>query len=428
MTEKDYRFDTLAVHAGQEPDPATGSRAVPIYQTTSYVFRDTEHAARLFALEEEGNIYTRIGNPTTAVLEARVAALEGGVAAVATASGQAAITLACLNIAKAGDEIVSSSALYGGTYNLFNVTFSKLGIKVRFLPDDEPSSFEAAIGERTRLVYVETMGNPKLTVPDLEAIAKVAHEAGIPLFVDSTVTTPWLLRPIEHGADVVIHSLTKFMAGHGLAIGGIVVDSGRFDWRASGKFPELVEPDPSYHGISYVEHFGEAAFAAKLRCQLLRDIGPAPSPFNAWLTLIGLETLPLRMKRHCDNALAVARFLQGHPKVSWVNYPGLESHPSHALAKRYLRGGFGALVGFGVAGGIEAGRRFIDSLQLVSHLANIGDAKTLAIHPASTTHQQLSPEERLAAGVTDDFVRLSVGIEDPDDIIADIGQALEKAS
>lgn len=428
MTEKDYRFDTLAVHAGQEPDPATGSRAVPIYQTTSYVFRDTEHAARLFALEEEGNIYTRIGNPTTAVLEARVAALEGGAAAVATASGQAAITLACLNIASAGDEIVSSSALYGGTYNLFNVTFPKLGIKVRFLPDDEPSSFEAAIGERTRLLYVETMGNPKLTVPDLEAIAKVAHEAGIPLFVDSTVTTPWLLRPIEHGADVVIHSLTKFMAGHGLAIGGIVVDSGRFDWRASGKFPELVEPDPSYHGISYVEHFGEAAFAAKLRCQLLRDIGPAPSPFNAWLTLIGLETLPLRMKRHCDNALAVARFLQEHPKVGWVNYPGLESHPSHALAKRYLKGGFGALIGFGVAGGIEAGRRFIDSLQLVSHLANIGDAKTLAIHPASTTHQQLSPEERLAAGVTDDFIRLSVGIEDPDDIVADIEQALEKAS
>lgn len=427
MGEKQYRFATLAVHAGQQPDPTTGARAVPIYQTTSYVFHDTGHAARLFALEEPGNIYTRIMNPTTAVFEARVAALEGGVGALATASGQAAITLAICNIARAGQEIVSSASLYGGTYNLFSITMPKLGIKVRFVDPADPKNFADAITPATRALYVETIGNPKLDVPDLAAIAEVAHSAGLPLIVDNTFATPYLCRPFEHGADIVVHSATKFIGGHGTSIGGIIVDGGRFDW-SNGRFPELTEPDPSYHGVRYWDTFGNQAYIVKARVQLLRDLGPCLSPFNAFLFLQGLETLHLRMQRHSENALAVARFLKEHPAVNWVSYPGLPDHPSHELAKRYLKGGYGAILTFGIKGGLEAGKRFIESLALFSLLANVGDAKSLVIHPASTTHQQLSPEEQLAAGVTEDLVRLSVGIEDIEDIIADLDQALRKAT
>ncbi|MCX8053748.1 MAG: O-acetylhomoserine aminocarboxypropyltransferase/cysteine synthase [Armatimonadetes bacterium] len=421
--ENRYGFDTLALHAGHEIDP-TGSRAVPIYQTTSYVFRDTEHAARLFALEESGFIYTRLQNPTVDVLEKRIAALEGGAAAVCTASGQSAETLCILNVAKAGDEIVSSSALYGGTYTLFNNTLRRLGINTVFVDSTDPENYRRAITSRTRLLYGETIGNPKLEVLDIETVAKIAHEAGIPLVVDNTVATPYLCRPFEWGADIVIHSLTKWLGGHGTSLGGVIVDSGRFDW-TNGKFPELVEPDPSYHGVSYTESFGEAAFAAKVRVVALRDIGPAISPFNAFLVLQGIETLSLRMARHSENALKVAEHLTRHPAVSWVNYPGLPNHPSHALAQKYLPRGCSSIVGFGVKGGYEAGVRFINRVKLLSHLANIGDARSLVIHPASTTHQQLTPEERLAAGVTDDFIRLSIGLEDVDDIIADINQALE---
>ncbi|MBC7345846.1 MAG: homocysteine synthase [Clostridia bacterium] len=426
MGEKTYRLATLAVHAGQQPDPATGARAVPIYQTSSYVFRDTEHAARLFALEEEGNIYTRMMNPTTAVFEARMAALEGGVGALATASGQAAITLAICNLAQAGQEIVSSASLYGGTYNLFAVTLPKLGIKVRFVASGDPQRFAAAITPHTRALYVETIGNPKLDVPDLAAIADVAHAAGVPLIVDNTFATPYLCRPLEHGADIVVHSATKFIGGHGTSLGGIIVDGGRFDWD-NGRFPELTEPDPSYHGLCYRAAFGNQAYIAKARAQLLRDLGPCLSPFNAFLFLQGLETLHLRMPRHSENALAVAHFLRGHPAVSWVSYPGLPEHPSHLVAKRYLQGGYGAIVTFGIKGGLEAGKRFIESLELFSLLANVGDAKSLVIHPASTTHQQLSPAERLASGVSEDLVRLSVGLEDAEDLIADLDQALKRA-
>jgi O-acetylhomoserine (thiol)-lyase len=417
-------FDTIAVHGGQHPDPTTGSRAVPIYQTTSYVFKDTTHAANLFALKEFGNIYTRIMNPTWAVLEERVAALEGGIGALATASGQAAETLAILNLAEAGDHIVSSASLYGGTYNLLHYTLPKMGIATTFVDPAAEDSFRRAITPRTRLIYAETLGNPKSDMHDLEAIARVAHDAGIPLVVDNTVTTPYLLRPFEWGADIVVHSLTKFLGGHGNSIGGIIVDSGRFDW-ANGKFPAFTEPDPSYHGLRFLEAFGNLAYLIKARVQLLRDLGPALSPFNAFLILQGVETLSLRLQRHCDNALKVARYLEGHPAVSWVNYPGLPSHPTHALATKYLRHGYGAIVGFGIKGGLEAGVKFINAAKLLSNLANIGDARSLVIHPASTTHQQLSPEEQLATGVTPDLLRLSIGIEDSEDIIADIDQALQ---
>ncbi len=422
--EKKPGFDTIALHGGQRPDVATGARAVPIYQTTSYVFRDTTHAANLFALKEFGNIYTRIMNPTWAVLEERVAALEGGVGALATASGQAAETLAVLNIARAGEQIVSSASLYGGTYNLFHYTLPKMGIEATFVDPSEPGDFRKAITPKTRLIFAETLGNPKNDMLDIEAVARVAHDAGIPLVIDNTVATPYLCRPFEWGADIIVHSLTKFLGGHGTSIGGIIVDSGKFDW-ANGKFRELVEPDPTYHNLKFVETFGNLAYILKARVQLLRDLGPALSPFNAFQILQGIETLSLRMQRHCDNALKVAQFLEDHPAVTWVNYPGLPSHPTRALAKKYLQHGFGAIVGFGIKGGSQAGIKFINAVKLLSHLANIGDAKSLVIHPASTTHQQLTPAEQLETGVTEDFIRLSIGLETIEDIIADIDQALQ---
>ncbi|MBU4193829.1 MAG: O-acetylhomoserine aminocarboxypropyltransferase/cysteine synthase [Actinobacteria bacterium] len=431
MTQQE--FDTIAIHAGQEsPDPATGARAVPIYQTTSYVFNDTEHAANLFALKEFGNIYTRIMNPTTDVFEKRVAALEGGTGALAVASGQAAETLALLAITRVGDEIVSADNLYGGTYQLFHYTFPKLGRTVKFVDSTRPEQIESAITEKTRAVYAETIGNPKLDVPDFEAIAGIAHNAGIPFVVDNTVGIG-LVRPIDFGADIVVDSATKYIGGHGTSIGGVIVDSGRFDW-SNGKFPEFTEPDPSYHGLVFWDalgnhpELGNVAFILKVRVQLLRDIGAPLSPFNSWLFLQGLETLPLRQKKHSDNALEIAKWLETHELVEWVNYPGLEDHPSHELAKKYLGGHFGGLVGFGIRGGLEAGKRFIESVTLLSHLANIGDAKSLVIHPASTTHQQLTREEQEATGTTEDYVRLSIGLEDPEDIKADIDQALRKAA
>ncbi|MBX6353459.1 MAG: homocysteine synthase [Thermoflavifilum sp.] len=422
--EKAWSLETIAVHGGQTVDPATLSRAVPLYQTTSYVFQSPDHAARLFALQEFGNIYTRIMNPTTDVFEQRMAQLEGGVGALAVASGQAAITYSILNIAGAGDEIVSATSLYGGTYNLFAITLPKIGIHVRFVDPADPENFRAAITDRTKALYVETIGNPKCDVPDLAAIAAIAHEHGIPLIVDNTFATPYLCRPIDHGADIVVHSATKFIGGHGTSIGGVIVDGGRFDWRASGRFPGLTAPDPSYHGVVYTDAFGPAAYILKARVQLLRDIGASLSPFNAWLFLQGLETLHLRMERHSENALAVARFLEAHPAVETVSYPGLESHPSHALARRYLPKGQGAILTFEVRGGVEAGRRVIEHVRLFSHLANVGDSKSLIIHPASTTHQQLSPEEQRAAGVTPGMVRLSVGTENIQDILDDLDQAL----
>jgi O-acetylhomoserine (thiol)-lyase len=427
-----YRPETIALHGGQKPDPATNARAVPIYQTTSYVFHDTAHAARLFGLAEFGNIYTRIMNPTTDVLEQRIAQLEGGTGALAVASGQAAETLALINIAHAGDEILSSASLYGGTYNLFHYTFPKLGIDVKFVDPSDPGNFRKAITKRTKAIFAESIGNPKLDTLDMRAVADIAHGAGIPLVIDNTMPSPYLLRPFDHGADVVIHSTTKFIGGHGTSIGGIIVDSGKFDW-GSGNFPQFTEPDPSYHGLKFWEVFGNfpglgnVAFILKARVQLLRDLGPAMSPFNAFLFLQGVETLPLRMERHSTNALAVAKFLSKHPNVTWVNYPGLPDHPQHALAKKYHhRGLYGAILGFGIKGGMEAGKKFIDNVKLHSHLANIGDAKSLVIHPASTTHQQLTAEERLATGVTDDYVRLSVGLEHIDDIVEDLDQALRK--
>ncbi|MBU4174172.1 MAG: O-acetylhomoserine aminocarboxypropyltransferase/cysteine synthase [Actinobacteria bacterium] len=429
----DYGLETLAVHAGQEDhDPATGARAVPIYQTTSYVFDDTEHAANLFALKEFGNIYTRIMNPTTDVFEKRIAALEGGTGALAVASGQAAETLALLAITQFGDEIVSANNLYGGTYELFHYTFPKLGRTVKFVDSSRLEEFERAITDRTRAIYAETIGNPKLDVPDFEGIAAIAHEAGIPFVVDNTVGVG-LVRPFEYGVDIIVSSATKYIGGHGTSIGGIIVDSGNFDW-SNGKFPEFTEPDPSYHGIVFWDalgnhpDLGNVAFILKVRVQLLRDIGAALSPFNSWIFLQGLETLPLRQRRHSDNALEVATWLESHPLVEWVNYPGLEDHPSHTLAKKYLGDYFGGLVGFGIKGGLEAGKRFIESVELLSHLANIGDAKSLVIHPASTTHQQLTREEQEATGTTEDYVRLSIGLEDPEDIKADIDQALKKTT
>ena len=432
MSEKKFGLSTLAVHAGQEsPDPATGSRAVPIYQTASYVFKSTEHAANLFALKELGNIYTRIMNPTSDVFEKRIAAIEGGVAALAVASGQAAISLALLAITQVGDEIVSANNLYGGTYELFHYTFPKLGRKVVFVDSSRPEEFKKAITARTRAIYAETIGNPKLDVPDFEKIARIAHDEGLPFVVDNTVGIG-LVRPIEYGADIIVDSATKFINGHGNSIGGIIVDSGKFDW-SKGKFPEFTQPDPSYHGLKYWDAFGSfpglgnVAFIFKVRVQLLRDLGPTISPFNSFLFLQGVETLVLRQERHSENALKVARFLKSHPAVAWVNYPGLEEHPSHALAKKYLKGKYNAILGFGIKGGLPAAKKFIESLQLLSHLANIGDCKSLVIHPASTTHQQLTPAEQEATGVTADFIRVSVGIEDVEDIIADLDQALARA-
>jgi O-acetylhomoserine (thiol)-lyase len=427
------RLDTLALHAGQEiPDPATGARAVPIYQTSSYVFRDTDHAANLFALKEPGNIYTRIMNPTTDVFEKRVAALEGGTAALAVSSGQAAATYALLTVTCLGDEIVAANNLYGGTYQLLHYTFPKLGRTVKFVDSSKPADFGGAITSRTRAIYAETIGNPKLDIPDFDAISKVAHDAGLPFIVDNTVGIG-LARPIDHGADVTVLSATKYVGGHGTSIGGVIVDSGKFDW-SNGRFPEFTEPDPSYHGLMYWDVFhnvpgaGNLAFILKARLQLLRDLGACLSPFNAFLFLQGLETLPLRMKKHCENALEVARFLKGHALVAWVNYPGLPEHASHAVAARYLRGRFGGLVGFGIKGGLEAGKKFINSVKLLSHLANIGDAKSLVIHPASTTHQQLSRAEQEETGVSEDYIRLSVGLEDIEDIKEDLDQALRKAA
>ncbi len=425
MSRNGYRTETVALHGGQEPDGTTLARAVPIYQTTSYVFKDSEHAANLFALKEFGNIYTRIMNPTNDVFENRLAQLDGGVGALALSSGQAASTLSILNIARSGDEIVAATSLYGGTYNLFKYTLPKLGINVHFVDPDDPENFRRAVNEKTRAVYIESIGNPKLDVPDYEAIANTVHAEGLPLIVDNTVT-PVLLRPFDVGADIIVYSATKFIGGHGTSIGGAIVDSGRFDW-TSGRFPEFTEPDPSYHGLVYSEALGELAYIIKARVQLLRDLGPALSPFNSFLFLQGLETLPLRIRKHSENALEIARRLKKHPDVAWVSYPGLEDHPTYENAKKYLPHGFGAIVGFGIKGGLEAGTRFIDSLKLLSHLANIGDAKSLVIHPASTTHQQLSAEERLSTGVTDDFIRLSIGIEDVEDIWDDITGALKSA-
>jgi len=431
MSER--RLDTIVVHAGQEtPDPATGARAVPIYQTSSYVFRDTEHAASLFALKEFGNIYTRIMNPTTDVFERRIAAIEEGTGALAVASGQAAITYAVLAVTRLGDEIVAGNNLYGGTYQLFHYTLPKLGRTVKFVDSGKPEEFRKAITAKTRAVYAETIGNPKLDVPDFEAIAKIAHDAGVPFIVDNTVGVG-LVRPIEYGADILASSATKFIGGHGTSIGGVIVDAGTFNW-GNGKFPEFTEPDPSYHGLKFWDIFGNfpglgnVAFILKARVQLLRDIGATLSPFNSFLFLQGLETLTLRQKKHSDNALAVAKFLQKHPLVNWVNYPGLDDHPSHKTAAKYLKGHCGAILGFGIKGGLEAGKKFINSVKLLSHLANIGDAKSLVIHPASTTHQQLTKAEQEATGVTEDYIRLSIGIEDAEDIKEDIDQALRKAA
>lgn len=432
MSEKKYGLGTLAVHAGQEiPDPATGSRVVPIYQTASYVFKSTDHAANLFALKELGYIYSRIMNPTNDAFEKRIAALEGGSGALAVSSGQSAISLALLAITQVGDEIVSANNLYGGTYELFHYTFPKLGRKVIFVDSSRPEEFRRAITEKTRAIYAETIGNPKLDVPDFEKIAKIAHDAGLPFVVDNTVGIG-IVRPIDYGADIIVDSATKFINGHGNSIGGVIVDSGKFDW-SNGKFPEFTEPDPSYHGLKYWDAFGNfpdlgnVAFIFKVRVQLLRDLGPILSPFNSFLFLQGLETLALRMEKHSENALAVARFLRDHPAVAWVNYPGLEEHPSHQLAEKYLKGKYGAILGFGIKGGLEAAKKFIESVELFSHLANIGDSKSLVIHPASTTHQQLTPEEQAATGVTPDFIRLSIGIEDVEDIIEDLDQALARA-
>jgi len=418
--------ETLAIHAGQQPDPTTGSRAVPIYATTSFNFQDADHAARLFALQEFGNIYTRIMNPTTDVFEQRIAALEGGVGALGLASGQAAETLTILNLARAGDNIVSSTSLYGGTYNLFAYTLPRFGIEVRWVEGNDPADFEARTDDRTKAYYLETIGNPRLDVPDFAAIAAVAHHLGLPVIADNTFA-PILARPIQHGVDIVVHSATKWIGGHGTSIGGVVVDGGIFDWAASPRFADFVDPDPSYHGVSYTGAFGAAAFIIKLRVQLLRDIGPALSPFNSWLFIQGLETLPLRIERHSANALAVARWLEADERVAWVSYPGLPSHPSYELAQRYLAGGSGGMITFGVKGGTDAGRALIDSVRLFSLLANVGDAKSLIIHPASTTHQQLDEEGQRKSGVTPDLVRLSVGLEAVDDIIADLDQALTVA-
>ncbi len=427
-SNRTYGFETLSLHAGQETaDSATNARAVPIYQTTSYVFDSPEHAADLFGLRQFGNIYTRIMNPTQDAFERRIAALEGGVGALATASGQSAETLAILNIAQSGDEIISSASLYGGTYNLFHYTLPKLGIIVRFVDSRDPENFRPAINERTKAIFAETVGNPRLDTLDIQAVADIAHENGIPLILDNTLPTPYLVQPFKYGCDIVVHSATKFIGGHGTAIGGVIVDSGKFDW-TNGRFPSFTEPDPSYHGLRYVEALGNIAYIIKARVQLLRDIGPAIAPLNSFLFLQGLETLPLRMERHSQNALRIAEFLEGHPSVDWVSYPGLKSHPQYELAAKYHTHGYGAILGFGIKGGLEAGKQLIRHVELFSHLANVGDAKSLIIHPASTTHSQLTPGEQFETGVTDDFVRLSVGLETVDDLIDDLDQALRAAT
>ncbi|MED4910378.1 homocysteine synthase [Brevibacillus centrosporus] len=424
--QQQWKPETIAIHGGQEPDPVTGSRAVPIYQTSSYVFRDTDHAANLFALKELGNIYTRIMNPTQDVFEKRVALLEGGVGALATASGQAAITFSILNIAQAGDEIIASSSLYGGTYNLFAHTLPRLGIKVHFVDHSNPENFRAYVNDNTKAFFCETIGNPRIDVADLQSIADIAHENGVPLIVDNTFATPILCRPFEHGADIVIHSTTKFIGGHGTAIGGIIVDSGKFNWN-NGKFPGLTTPDPSYHGVVFTEAVGPLAYIIKARVQLQRDIGAAVAPFNSFLFLQGLETLHLRMERHSQNAQAVAEYLASHPAVEWVSYPGLESDPNYELAQKYLPKGAGAILTFGIRGGVNEGKKLIESVKLFSHLANVGDSKSLVIHPASTTHQQMNEAEQAAAGVTPGMVRLSIGTESIADIIGDLEQALKAA-
>lgn len=428
MSERQFKFDTLQVHAGQKADPATGSRAVPIYQTTSYVFNNSEHAANLFGLKEAGNIYTRIMNPTNDVFEQRIAALEGGVAALAVASGSAAITYSILNIAGAGDEIVSASTLYGGTYNLFNHTLPKYGIKTTLVNPDDPENFRKAINEKTKALYIETIGNPGINLVDYEAVAAIAHENKIPLIVDNTFGTPYLIRPIEFGADIVVHSATKFIGGHGTSIGGVIIDSGKFDWLGSGKFPGLTEPDPSYHGINYAKDVGAAAYVLKARVQLLRDTGAAISPFNSFLLLQGLETLSLRVEKHVSNTKKIVDFLVNHPLVTWVNYPSLKDNKYYSLAEKYLPKGAGSIFTFGIKGGEDTAKKFIDSLEIFSLLANVADAKSLVIHPASTTHSQLSEQELLDAGVTPDQIRLSIGIEDAEDLIYDLDQALKKAA
>ncbi len=428
---KNAHLATLSLHAGQQPDSTTGSRAVPIYQTTSYTFRDTNHAANLFALKEFGNIYTRIMNPTTDVFEQRIAAIEGGTGALGVASGMAAISYALLGITRLGDHIVAANNLYGGTYQLLHHMLPKFGRETTFVDSQNPEAFRRAITKKTRAIYVETIGNPKLDVPDFRVLADIAHEAGIPLVVDNSVGVG-LVRPMEHHADIVVSSATKYIGGHGTSIGGVIVDSGNFKWD-NGNFPEFTEPDPGYHGLVYwdalkdVPGMGNVAFIMKIRLTLLRDLGAALSPFNAHQFLLGLETLPLRQQKHSENALSIARWLEGHPSVSWVNYPGLENNPNHAMASKYLKRGYGGLVGFGIKGGLEAGKKFINSVKLLSHLANIGDAKSLVIHPASTTHQQLNSAEQLSTGVTEDYIRLSIGLEDPEDIKKDIAEALEEA-
>ncbi|NTW71256.1 MAG: homocysteine synthase [Eubacteriaceae bacterium] len=427
MSERKLKFDTLQVHAGQTADPTTGSRAVPIYQTSSYVFKDADHAANLFGLKEFGNIYTRIMNPTNDVFEQRIAALEGGVGALSVASGSAAITYSILNIAESGDEIVAANTLYGGTYNLFSHTLPKLGIKTIFVDPDDPENFRKAITNKTKAVFIESIGNPGINIIDIEAVAEIAHENGLPLIIDNTFGTPYLLRPIEFGADIVVHSATKFIGGHGTSIGGVIIDSGKFDWAGSGRFPGLTEPDPSYHGLRYVEALGPLAYIIKARVQLLRDTGAAISPFNSFLFIQGLETLSLRVEKHVANTKKIVDFLKNHPQVSWINYPSLPDNKYYELSQKYLPKGAGSIFTFGIKGGVKAGKKFINSLEIFSLLANVADAKSLVIHPASTTHAQLSEEEQKSAGVTPDQIRLSIGIEDAEDLIYDLDQALVKS-
>ncbi len=426
MADREFGFETLALHAGQIPDAATGARALPIYQTTSYVFDSAEHAASLFNLQTFGNVYTRLSNPTTAAFEERCAALEGGRAAVATASGQAAEMVALMNILETGDHIVSSSKLYGGTHTMFMVNFKKLGIEATLVDPDDPKNIRRALKPNTKAIFSETLGNPAINMIDLEAIGKIAREAGVPFIVDNTAASPYLCQPLKHGADIVIHSATKFMGGHGTTMGGVVVESGKFPW-ANGKFPEMTEPSAGYHGVKFFETFGDFAYTMKARMEIMRVYGPTLSPFNAWQLMQGLETLPVRMERHCSNTMRVAEFLESHPQVAWVNYPGLPGNKYHALVKRYMPKGAGALLSFGIKGGFESGVKFIEALQFISHLANIGDAKSLVIHPASTTHRQLSEEDQIKAGVPPDMIRLSIGLETIEDIVWDIEQALGRA-
>lgn len=425
MADREFGIETLCLHAGQIPDSATGSRAVPIYQTSAYVFDDTDHAASLFNLQTFGNVYSRLHNPTNAVFEERMAALEGGRAALAVSSGLAAQATALLTILEAGDELVSASTLYGGTYSQFDVTFRRMGINAIFVDPDDPENFKRAITDKTKALYAETIGNPSNNILDIEAVAKIAHEAGLPLFIDNTFATPYLCKPIEYGADIVVHSATKFIGGHGTSLGGVLIESGNFDWN-NGNFDCMTQPSKGYHGVSFYETFGDFAFTMKARCEPLRTLGPSLSPFNAFLLLQGLETLPIRMDRHCENARGVAKFLRGHDKVSWVNFTEFEDNKYHALSKKYLPKGASSILSFGVKGGAEAGAKFIEAAQFLSHVANVGDAKTLIVHPASTTHRQLDEAQQIAAGVLPDMIRISVGLETLDDILWDIDQALSK--